>query len=79
MKHLYKGNDNAMNYIFIRDMERGDDDTAIVNWDLSDEEIDEIIKAFGADENDESWYACEPEFDTFENVTASMNSFEHIA
>ena len=39
MKHLYLASDNAMNYLIVRDMDRDENDTAVVNWDLSDDEI----------------------------------------
>ena len=78
MKHLYLATDNALNFIIIRDMSRGDDDTAIVNWDLSEEEIEDIKNAFAEDENDESFYEQEPDWETFEEVMHMMNGFEHI-
>lgn len=78
MKHLILAEDNNMNYILIRDMSRMDDDTAIVNWDLSDDEIEEIRKAFKADEDTEEFFAATPEWTSFEEVTDKMNNFHHI-
>lgn len=78
MKHLYLAQDNNLNFIVIRDMSRGDDDTTIVNWDFSEEEIEDAKRAFAEDENDESFYAQAPEWQTFEETMDLMNGFECI-
>ena len=78
MKHLILAEGNNQNYIIIRDMNRGDDDTAIVNWDLSDEEIEEIRNEFKADEDSEKFFEVTPEWQPFEKIINLMNNFEHI-
>ena len=78
MKHLYLAEDNYMNFMIIRDMNRGDDDTTIVTGDLSEEEIEDIKKAFAEDENDNHFYELELHWDTFENVMALMNNYKRI-
>jgi len=68
MKHLYIAQTNAMNYIVLRDMSRGEDDTAVVDWDVSDNEI----KAATPD-------AYEPdEWKPFDEVMDSVNAFQTI-
>ena len=78
MKHLILAHDNNLNYIIVRDMDRANEDTAIVNWDLSDDEVEEIKKKFEQNENDESFYESEPEWEEFEAVMSRMNDFRHI-
>ena len=79
MKHLYLASDNAMNYLIIRDMERDENDTAVVNWDLSDDEIKSAVAAFEANQDDDSFYAGEElEYEPFETVMNRMNQFEHV-
>ena len=48
MKQLIEAATNEMNYLLIRDMQRSGLDTCIVDWDLSHDEIDEIINRFRA-------------------------------
>lgn len=68
MKHLYIAQTNAMNYIVLRDMSRGEDDTAVVDWDVSDDEI----KLATPD-------AYEPEeWKPFDEVMDEMNTFQTI-
>lgn len=43
MLDLYIAQDNALNYVIVRDFDRDDNDAAIINWDLSDEEIVSIL------------------------------------
>lgn len=80
MKALYRAEDNAMNYLIIRDFDKLDEDTAVVNRDLSEEEIQEAVKAFTVDENDESFFADDaPEWKEFAEIIAFMNRFEILA
>lgn len=68
MKHLYIAQTNAMNYIVLRDMSRGEDDTAVVDWDVSDDEIKEATPD-----------AYEPdEWKSFDEVMDDMNTFQTI-
>lgn len=76
VKHLYVGDTNAMNQIIIRDMDT--DTAAVVEWDLSDDEIKEIADKFTTDQNDESWYADEPEWEDWETVRDQLNNFWNI-
>lgn len=76
IKHLYVGDTNSMNQIIIRDMDT--DTAAVVEWDLSDDEIKEIADKFAADQNDESWFADEPEWENWETVRDRLNSFWNI-
>lgn len=59
MKHLYIAQDNAMNYILIRDFDRGEDDTIVCDWDLSEDEIKEVKERFERGEYDETSGAAE--------------------
>lgn len=76
VKHMYVGDTNAMNQIIIRDMDT--DTAAVVEWDLSDDEIKEIADKFSADKNDESWYADKPEWEDWETVRDRLNNFWNI-
>lgn len=68
MKHLYIAQTNAMNYIALRDMSRDGNDTAIVDWDVSDDEI----KSATPD-------SYEPdEWKSFAEVMDDMNTFQTI-
>lgn len=73
IKHLYVGDTNAMNQIIIRDMDT--DTAAVVEWDLSDDEIKEIADKFNTDQNDESWYADDPKWEDWGALRDSLNSF----
>ena len=79
MKHLYKAQDNAMTYLIVRDMARDEDDAAVVNWDVSEDEIAEAVKAFEADENTTAFYADIPRWQPFDEIRERMNRVEHIA
>ncbi|MBR0340762.1 MAG: hypothetical protein IJH64_00655 [Oscillospiraceae bacterium] len=68
MKHLYIAQTNAMNYIVLRDMSRGEDDTAVVDWDVSD---DEIKSAVPDDYEPDEWKS-------FDEIMETMNSFQTI-
>lgn len=68
MKHLYIAQTAAMNYIVLRDMSRGEDDTAVVDWDVSDDEI----KAATPDD-----YAPD-EWKSFDEIMETMSSFKTI-
>jgi broad specificity phosphatase PhoE len=76
IKHLYVGDTNSMNVLVIRDMDT--DTAAVVEWDLSDDEIKEIADKFTTDQNDESWYADEPEWEDWETVRDRLNNFWNI-
>ena len=76
VKHFYVGDTNALNPIIIRDMDT--DTAAVVEWDLSDDEIKEIADKFSADQNDTSWYACEPEWYEWDTVRDRLNEVWNI-
>jgi hypothetical protein len=78
MKHMFYAEDNASNYIVIRDMSADDNDTAIVNFDLSDDEIREIARKFAENENDTSFYADEPVWEPFGDIMSSMTMYKSI-
>jgi hypothetical protein len=75
---MFYAEDNASNYIVIRDMSADDNDTAVVNFDLSDDEIKEIAKKFGKNENDTSFYVCEPDCQPFSDIMSSMTMHKSI-
>lgn len=79
MKRLYLASDNYTNYLIIRDFLRDDDDSAIVNWDLTNAEIDEAIFKFGENPDDTSYFARNPdelEFKPFYDLMSNMNEYE---
>ena len=78
MKKMFYTEDNASNYIVIRDMSADDNDTAVVNFDLSDDEIMEIARKFAENENDTSFYADEPVWEPFSDIMRSMTMYKSI-
>ena len=82
MKHLYLGEDNVMNYLFIRDSSRDDLDTYVVSWDLSDDEIAAAENAFRLDRDTTEFYDISVEdmecsdFETFLDCIGHMNSYK---
>ena len=76
VKHMYVGDTNAMNQIIIRDVDT--DTAAVVEWDLSDDEIKEVARKFWEDQSDESWYACDPEWRPWDEVRDSLNGFFNV-
>ena len=78
MKNMFYAEDNASNYIIIRDMNADDNDTAIINFDLSNDEIKEIAEKFNENENDTSFYANEPIWEPFSNIMSSMTMYKSI-
>lgn len=73
IKHLYVVDTNGMNAIVIRDMDT--DTAAVVNWDISDDEISEIAGKFDENQNDSSWYADDPKWEDWGTLRDSLNSF----
>lgn len=65
MKQLIEAATNEMNYLLIRDMQRSGLDTCVVDWDLSHDEIDEIINRFRAGAYSESSGPVGSEVDWF--------------
>ena len=78
MKHMFYAEDNASNYIIIRDMSADDNDTAVVNFDLSDDEIREVARKFAENEEDTSFYSCEPDWHPFSDIMSSMTMYKSI-
>ncbi|HBI84786.1 MAG TPA: hypothetical protein DDX71_00645 [Ruminococcus sp.] len=78
MKHLYEANDNYQNYILIRDMDRGENDTCVCDWDLSEDEVKQIAEAFERGEYDEKDSVEEPEWFPFDDVHTRFNSFHSL-
>lgn len=73
IKHLYVGDTSAMNVIVIRDMDS--DTAAVVEWDLSDEEIAKIAGKFSSDQSDTSWFADAPKWEDWETLRDTLNSY----
>jgi hypothetical protein len=59
-------------------MSADDNDTAIVNFDLSDDEIMEIARKFAENEEDTSFYSCEPDWQPFSDIMSSMTMYKSI-
>lgn len=57
MKHLYKAESNAMTFYIVEDFKM--DQAIIVDWDLSDEEENELIAAFENGTLDYTANGCE--------------------
>lgn len=76
MKHLYIAQTAAMNCIVLRDMSSGEDDTAVVDWDVSDDEIKEATPdAYEPDE----WKPFDEIMDgmiTFQTIEAYIRDIE---
>lgn len=79
MKHLYLCEDNVMNYLFIRDMSRADDDTVVLVCDLSDDEIAAAVADFKADENVTPFVNApltDCDYEPFSDVIDRMNTYK---
>ena len=75
MKNLYIAFANAMNYVVIRDFEREDNDAAIIDFDLSDNELREMLEAFEAGEA----VGMDPEWMAWDEIMENMNGFQDLA
>lgn len=62
MKRLYEAQGNAMNYMIIEDTETGK--ACTFDWDLSDEEVEEIVRKFEAGTLSENDFNCNDWYDT---------------
>lgn len=80
MKHLYIAYDNSMNYILIRDFSREEDDTIVCDWDLNDDEIEDIKARFERGEYDETNGAAadEAEWISWEEAQEQFNTINSI-
>lgn len=78
MKELYIMTDNCTNFVFIRDFGRGEDDTAVIEWDLDDQELRQMLNDFedgkevGITPEDRQWR-------TFEDIKDRMNTCQTLA
>lgn len=76
--HVYEGQDNYQNYVFVRDFNRGDDDTIIVDWDLSDEEVHDLARRILSGEfNLDDSYSTDG-WESWDSVTSGMNEFHSV-
>lgn len=50
-KELYIMCDNFTNYVILREFTRGDDDAAIIDWDMSDTELRQMLNGFDDGKN----------------------------
>lgn len=66
---LYVTEDNASNYLVIRDMSRGEDDTAVIDWDVSDDQIRAAAENLDSIPEPESWQP-------FGEIIASMTGYQ---
>lgn len=75
---LIEAEDNAMNYILLKSLDAGT--YTVIDWDLSESEIDKLKEKF---ENDELTDADIQEdgaiYDSFESVQEDYNGFTIIA
>lgn len=82
MKKIYIAYDNVMNYLVIRDMERGEDDTAVINWDFDDDEMEWMHNCYKDPVNNgdiiKACACCAIEWESFEDIKARMNSIREL-
>ena len=77
MMTMYKGSDNAMNYIWVEDNDRMQ--CIMIDWDVSETEVDRYAEAFRVTGEiapvsmDETWR------DGIFSIRESLNGFEEIA
>lgn len=78
MKELYIMYDNYTNHVVIRDFGRGNDDAAVIDWDMNDTELRQMLNDFEAGEEvgitpeDEQWQP-------FEAIKDRMNTCQTLA
>lgn len=75
MLHIYIALDNALNYVIVRDFDRDDNDAAIVDWDLSDDEIMTIL-TMPAEEFANEVHAADLEWEHWDLLAGSMTHVE---
>ena len=75
---LYEAQSNGMNYIILRDMDRGHNDSTIIDWDLSDSEIDDLVSRFESGEYSDIDVNGDAEWDDFDLVADGLWDVRHI-
>ena len=76
---VYEGYDNYQNYVIVRDFNRGDDDTMIVDWDLSDDEVYDIADRVNTGRyNPDTDGVGEYGWTTWDDAVGSMNGFHEV-
>ena len=71
---VYEGWDNFQNYIFVRDFSRDYDDTKLVDWDLSDEEVYDLARTILTGDYD----LGSDDWDSWDSVTSGMHGRREI-
>lgn len=78
MKELYIMYDNYTNHVVIRDFSRGNDDAAVIDWDMNDTELRQMLSDFEAGET----VGIKSEFRKwmpFEDIKDRMNTCQTLA
>lgn len=78
MKELYIMYDNYTNHVVIRDFGRGNDDAAVIDWDMNDTELWQMLNDFNAGKN----VGILPEFRKwmpFDDIKDRMNTCQTLA
>lgn len=81
MFELYLAQDNAMNYLIFRDFQREDEDAAVINWDLSEEELKDMLLKFCDSNRIELISAVsisDLEFENFSDIRDRMTFIEEV-
>lgn len=76
--HLYEAFDNAQNYILIRDFSRDEDDTMIMDWDLSDSEVQDIVDRFNHGNYTEDDTNGDGEWVTFDEARSMFDEINSL-
>ena len=76
---VYEGWDNFQNYIFVWDLNRDDNDTRIVDWDLSDDEVYDLAKRIYEGEYNIDDNSVGGDWESWDSVTSGMHGFREIS
>lgn len=79
MLRLYLAEDNAMNYLIFRDFQKDDEDAAVINWDLTEEELKDMLLKFCDSPRIELISAVsELKFENFWDIRERMTRIEEV-
>ena len=79
MLKLYLAQDNALNYLIFRDFQREEEDAAVINWDLSEEELKDMLLRFCDSPRIELISAVSDlKFENFSDIRDRMTFIEEV-
>ena len=81
MIRLYLAQDNATNYLIIRDFHRDDNDAAVINWDLSEDELKDLLLTFAESlkvSDIDAGIEGDYEFEPFSEIIGRCTQWEEV-